>query len=153
MLLYLSATDRDHNLKLTTNRTAACLDDYYYLLCVSRKPFGDICHYQTVDWYHGTVRIVNSSKYIISEPSATERVLKFLITEDEFREPQNFSCKAISCMSNVVSVGKYSEFKSGTHVGLYLVQQAMHEAPLCTYNTYGIMLHAVKSYNEYCVCM
>ena len=74
-------------------------------------------------------------------------VLKILITEDEFHEPQTFYCKAATCKSNNVSVGRYGEFKSGTHVysiGLYLMQQAMHEAPL--YTTHGLMLHALKSY-------
>ena len=117
MLLYLSATDRVHNLMLTTNQTAACLGDYYYLFCVSQEPLADMCGTNNVDWHDNEGRIsVPNSTYMVSTLNNKKMVLKFLITEDEFREPQNFSCKAISCMSNVVSVGKYGEFKSGTHV-------------------------------------
>ena len=149
MLLFLSTTGSDGNLTLTTNQTAVCLGDYYYLFCASQEPFGDMCGTSNVDWYIGTERIDtnNNTRYIVSTATATEVVLKFQITEDEFQVPQNFSCCALSCMSNVVSVGNYGEYKSGTHVGSYLVQQqAMHEVQLCTYNTYGTMLHAVESY-------
>ena len=66
---------------------------------------------------YGTGRINStSSKYIASTANATVVVLKFLINEDEFHEPQTFRCKARFCMSNVVSVRKYGEYKSGTHV-------------------------------------
>ena len=59
---------------------------------------------------------------MVSTANATVVVLKILITEDEFHEPQTFYYRARTCMSNVVSIGKYGEFKSGTHVyiiGLY----------------------------------
>ena len=155
MLLYLSTTGSDDNLTLTTNQTAVCLGDCYYLFCANHKPLAD-CGANDVIWFSSssTEMITNDSTHMMSTENATLMVLKILITEDEFHEPQTFFCKAITCMSNVVSVGRYGEFKSGTHVydiGLYLVQQAMHEVPL--YTTHGLMLHAVKSYNEYCVCM
>ena len=77
-----------------------------------------MCGTSTVDWYNGTERIntSNDTRYIVSTATATEMVLKFRITEDEFHEPQTFRCKARSCMSNVVSDIKYGEYKSGTHV-------------------------------------
>ena len=111
MLLYLSATDSDENLKLTTNQTEVRLGDYYYLFCASQEPFGDMCGVSTADWCNGTGKINStSSKYMASTASDTVVVLKFFITEDKFHEPQTFRCKARSCMSNVVSVGKYGEF-------------------------------------------
>ena len=149
MLLYLSATDSDNNLKLTTNQTAVCLGDYYYLFCVSPEPFGNMCGVSTPSWYNnrtGRIDTTSNTKYNESTANATVAVLKFRITE-EFHERQTFYCKAISCMSNEVLVRRYGEYKSGTHVYsivLYLVQQAMHEVPL--YTTHGLMLHAVKSY-------
>ena len=118
MLLYLSTTDSDGNLTLTTNQTTVCLGDYYYLFCASQEPFGAMCGTSNVDWYIGTERIDtnNNTRYIVSTATATEVVLKFRITEDEFHEPQTFRCKARSCMSNVVSDIKYGEYRSGTHV-------------------------------------
>ena len=117
MLLYLSTTGSDDKLTLTTNQTAVCLGDCYYLFCANHKPLAD-CGANDVTWFSSssTEMITNDSTHMMSTENATLMVLKILITEDEFREPQNFSCKAISCMSNVVSVGKYGEFKSGTHV-------------------------------------
>ena len=147
MLLYLSATDSDDNLTLTTNQTEVCLGDYYYLFCASQEPLGVMCKTTDVNWFSSTRMITKDSTHnMISTKNGTLMVLKILITE-EFHEPQTFYCKAITCMSNVLSVGRYGEFKSGTHaydIVLYLVQQAMHEVPL--YTTHGLMLHAVKSY-------
>ena len=147
--LYLSATDSDDNLKLTTNQTEVCLGDYYYLFCGSQEPFGDMCKTTDVNWFSNssTEMIKKDSTHMMSTKNTTLMVLKILITEDEFHEPQTFYCKAFTCMSNVLLVRRYGEFKSGTHaydIGLYLVQQAMHEVPL--YTTHGLMLHAVKSY-------
>ena len=51
------------------------------------------------------------------EINTTVQVLWFPITENEFREPQSFQCKAHDCKSNIVSVGKFGEFnKTGTHM-------------------------------------
>ena len=153
VLLYLSSTDSDHNLKLTTNQTAVCLGDYYYLLCASQEPFGRMCKTSTVDWHNSTdERVENDTTHLKLPKNATVAVLKILITEDEFSEPQTFYCKATThmstCMSNVLLVGRYGEFKSGTHVYSRIVFCAagMHEAQL--YTTHGLMLHAVKSYIE-----
>ena len=150
MLLYLSATDSDGNLTLTTNQTEVCLGDYYNLFCVSQEPFGNMCGVSTPSWYNnrtGRIDTTSNTKYNESTANATVAVLTFRITE-EFNEAQTFYCAAATtCMSNEVLVRRYGEYKSGTHVYsivLYLMQQAMHEAQL--YTTHGLMLHAVKSY-------
>ena len=116
MLLYLSATDSDHNLKLTTNQTEVCLGDYYYLFCASQEEFTVMCGTSTVDWHSSTARIRNDNTHMMSAENGTLMVLKILITEDEFHEPRTFYCQAITCMSNILSVGKYGEYKSDTHV-------------------------------------
>ena len=118
MVCFLSATDSDENLTLTTNQTAVCLGDDYYLFCASQEPFGDMCGVSTVDWYsNSTGRILSNSRHIISTENTTLMMLKILITAEEFREPQTFNCAAATtCMSNALSVGRYGEYKSGTHV-------------------------------------
>lgn len=117
MLLCLSVADRAVDLDLTTNQTTVCLGDYYYLLCSSQEPFGRVCSASTVNWFNGGDRIsFPNSNYKSIPEGSTVLVLKFLITEDEFHEPQNFQCGAFSCMSAVVTVGNYSEFhKPGSH--------------------------------------
>ena len=117
MLLYLSATGSDDNLKLTTNQTEVCLGDYYYLFCASQEEFAVMCGTSNVNWLNSNNEIItNNSTHMMSTKNATLMVLKILITKDEFHEPQTFFCKAITCMSNVLSVGRYGEFKSGIHV-------------------------------------
>ena len=115
MLLFLSATDSDENLTLTTNQTAVCLDDYYYLFCAIQEGFSAMCGTSDVNWRNSTGIIMNDSTHIISQ-NATVMMLKIFITEVEFHEPQTFYCTAATCMSNVLSVGRYGEYRSGTHV-------------------------------------
>lgn len=113
MLLYLSNTDSDDTLKVTTNQTAVCLGDYYYLFCVSDEPFGEICSHSTADWHRSADdKIVHSnSTHMVSIANDTAVVLKFLITN----QAQTFYCTSNRCMSNVVSVGEdniTSEFRT-----------------------------------------
>ena len=116
MLLHLSDTDSDDTLKVTTNQTAVCLGDYYYLFCVSDEPFGELCGHSIADWYRSADdRIMHSSTHMVSTANNTAVVLKFLITN----QAQDFYCKSGWCKSNVVSVGEDNitgEFKPGTHV-------------------------------------
>ena len=77
-----------------------------------------MCNSTTVDWQRraNQIPLANSTYTIINENS-TLCVLKFRITEDEFREPQTFQCTANKCKSNRVSVGKLGESnKPGTHM-------------------------------------
>ena len=116
MPLYLSATDCDQNLEVTTNQTAVCLGDYYCLFCVSLEPFRDTCGHSTAEWHRRIGRDVdriirNDSTHTIFLPNETAVVLKFLITN----QTQTYYCKSNRCMSNVVSVGEDNitgEFKT-----------------------------------------
>ena len=129
MLLYLSATDSDDNLTLTTNQTEVCLGDYYYLFCASQEPLGVMCKTTDVNWFSSsTGMIMKDSTHMMSTKNVTLMVLKILITEDEFHEPQTFYCKAATCKSNNVSVGRYGEYKSGTHVYSRIVSYAAGHA-------------------------
>ena len=118
MTLYvcLPITDEARSLNLTTNKTAACLGDYYYLFCTSQEPFGQMCRASFADWYINGHRLsYRNAKYEVIEQSSTVQVLKFLITANEFNEPQSYQCRSgLHCQSGhiavtVVNHGEYNK--------------------------------------------
>ena len=143
------------SLNLTTNQTAACLGDYYYLFCTGQEPFGELCRYSTVDWFVNGERLTfPNAKYEVIEQSSTVQVLKFLIAVDEFYEPQSYQCRSgLNCESESIAVVNYSECNiPNTHdlhdrCLIYEAQQCfMHTMyrHVCTVYT-RIVLHIMTS--------
>ena len=110
-LTFYTDEDEPQSLNLTTNQTAACLGDYYFLFCTSQEPFGEMCSYSTVDWYYNGERLTfPNAKYEVIEQSSTVQVLKFLITAHEFYAPQSYRCKSgLYCESESIAVGSFGE--------------------------------------------